>query len=73
MADKLEEVERKMSAFLMEGRIHMQAMKLLTLRMMMDEYGKNALTPTFKKVVVAYRKALKRTSLSDLTARISRF
>ena len=67
MADKLEEVERKMPGpFLMEGRIHMQAMKLLTLRMMMDEYtAKNALTPTFKKVVVAYRKALKRTSLSD--------
>ena len=67
MADKLEEVERKMPGpFLMEGRIPMQAMKLLTLRMMMDEYtAKNALTPTFKKVVVAYRKALKRTSLSD--------
>ncbi len=67
MADKLEDVERKMPMpFLMEGRIHMQALKLLTLRLMLDEYtARNAVTPTFKKAVVAYRKALKRTSLSD--------
>ena len=67
IADKLEEIDHKLPApFVIEGRIHMHAMKILMLRMMLDEYtAKNALTPTFKKMMIAYRKALKLTSISE--------
>jgi hypothetical protein len=47
----------------MEARIHMQALRILTLRLVMrDLTARSSMTPTFNKAIVAYHKALKRSS-----------
>ena len=64
---RLQDLDSKTAhAFLMEARIHMAAVRLLMLRMQSeDNTARTAIAPTFNKAVVAYRKALKRTSFSD--------
>lgn len=67
VAGRLQELEGKTAyPFLMEARIHMAAVRFLMLRMQSeDNTARTAIAPTFNKAVVAYRKALKRTSFSD--------
>jgi len=64
---RLQDLDSKTAhAFLMEARIHMAAVRLLMLRMQSeDNTARVAIAPTFNKAIVAYRKALKRTSFSD--------
>ncbi|MBC8259008.1 MAG: hypothetical protein H8E38_08325 [SAR324 cluster bacterium] len=64
---KLQQIEGKLPLpYLMEARLHMQALRILTLRVVMRDYSaRPALTPTFNKAIVAYHKALKRTSMTS--------
>jgi hypothetical protein len=71
---KLQEIDSKLPLpYLMEARIHMQALRILTLRLVMrDLTARPSMTPTFNKAIVAYHKALKRSSFlnpkrSDIT------
>jgi hypothetical protein len=67
IAGRLQELEGKTAQpFLLEARIHMAAVRFLMLRMQSeDNTARVAIAPTFNKAIVAYRKALKRTSFSD--------
>lgn len=67
VAGRLQELESKTAhPFLMEARIHMAAVRFLMLRMQSeDNTARVSVAPTFNKAIVAYRKALKRTSFSD--------
>ena len=50
----------------MEARLHMQALRFLSLRVLMDDSSSRpAMTPTFNKAIVAYHKALKRSSFAN--------
>ena len=64
---KLQEIDSKLPLpYLMEARVHMQALRILTLRVVMrDITARPALTPTFNKAIVAYHKALKRSSFQN--------
>ena len=71
---KLQEIDSKLPLpYLMEARVHMQALRILTLRVVMpDLTARPSMTPTFNKAIVAYHKALKRSSFlnpkrSDIT------
>jgi hypothetical protein len=66
---KLQEIDSKLPLpFLMEARVHMQALRILTLRVVMrDLTARPSMTPTFNKAIVAYYKALKRSSFSNPT------
>ena len=61
---KLQEIDSKLPLpYLMEARLHMQALRILTLRVVMrDLTARPSMTPTFNKAIVAYHKALKRSS-----------
>ena len=61
---KLQEIDSKLPLpYLMEARVHMQALRILTLRVVMrDLTARPSMTPTFNKAIVAYHKALKRSS-----------
>jgi len=64
---KLQEIDSKLPLpYLIEARFHMQALRILTLRIVMKEFSaRPTLTPTFNKAIVAYNKALKRALLSN--------
>ena len=64
---KLQEIDSKLPLpYLMEARVHMQALRILTLHVVMrDLTARPALTPTFNKAIVAYHKALKRSSFTN--------
>ena len=61
---KLQEIDSKLPLpYLMEARVPMQALRILTLRLVMrDLTARPSMTPTFNKAIVAYHKALKRSS-----------
>jgi hypothetical protein len=67
MSGRLQEVEGKMPApYLMEARIQMQAVRFMMLRLQCEDLSaRDSIGPTFNKAIVAYRKALRRTSTSD--------
>ena len=53
-------------AFMMEGRIRMEALKLLILKMRSgDASSKAGLKPGFKQILESYKKALKRASVRN--------
>ena len=64
---KLQVIDSKLPLpYLMEARLHMQALRILTLRVVMrDLTARPSLTPTFNKAIVAYHKALKRSSFTN--------
>ena len=64
---KLQEIDSKLPLpYLIEARFHMQALRILTLRIVMKEFSaRPSVTPTFNKAIVAYHKALKRALLSN--------
>ena len=64
---KLQEIDSKLPLpYLMEARVHMQALRVLTLRVVMrDLTARPSMTPTFNKAIVAYHKALKRSSFTN--------
>ena len=64
---KLQEIDSKLPLpYLIEARFHMQALRILTLRIVMKEFSaRPSLRPTFNKAIVAYHKALKRALLSN--------
>ena len=64
---KLQSFDNKLALpYLMEARLHMQALRFLSLRVLMDDYSaRPAMTPTFNKAIVAYHKSLKRSSFTN--------
>ena len=53
--------------YLIEARLHMQSLRIMTLRAVLKDFSsRHAMTPTFNKAIVAYHKALKRSSFSNL-------
>ena len=64
---KLQVIDSKLPLpYLMEARLHMQSLRILTLRVVMrDLTARPSLTPTFNKAIVAYHKALKRSSFTN--------
>ena len=52
---KLQAFDNKLAIpYLMEARLHMQALRFLSLRVLMDDYSaRPAMTPTFNKAIVA--------------------
>ena len=66
IVDKLQIIDSKLPLpFLMEARLHMQFLRILTLRVVMrDLSARPSMTPTFNKAIVAYHKALKRSSFT---------
>ena len=64
---KLQEIDSKLPLpYLMEARLHMQVLRTLTLRVVMrDLTARPSLTPTFNRAIVAYHKALKRSSFTN--------
>ncbi len=64
---KLQIIDSKLPLpYLMEARLHMQALRILTLRVVMrDLTARPSMTPTFNKAIVAYHKALKRSSFTN--------
>ncbi len=64
---KLQVIDSKLPLpYLMEARLHMQALRILTLRVVMrDLSARPSMTPTFNKAIVAYHKALKRSSFTN--------
>ena len=64
---KLQVIDSKLPLpYLMEARLHMQALRILTLRVVMrDLTARSSMTPTFNKAIVAYHKALKRSSFTN--------
>ena len=67
IVSKLQEIDSKLPLpYLMEARLHMQALRILTLRVVMrDLSARPSMTPTFNKAIVAYHKALKRSSFTN--------
>lgn len=67
IVDKLQIIDSKLPLpYLMEARLHMQALRILTLRVVMrDLTARPSMTPTFNKAIVAYHKALKRSSFTN--------
>ena len=67
IVEKLQDIDSKLPLpYLIEARFHMQALRILTLRIVMKEFSaRPSLTPTFNKAIVAYHKALKRALLSN--------
>ena len=65
---KLQEIDSKLPMpYLIEARVHMQALRILTLRVVLKDFSaRPAMTPTFNKAIVAYHKALKRSSFTNL-------
>jgi len=65
---KLQEIDSKLPMpYLIEARLHMQALRIMTLRAIQKDFSaKPAMTPTFNKAIVAYHKALKRSSFTNL-------
>ena len=64
---KLQVIDSKLPLpYLMEARLHMQVLRILTLRVVMrDLTARASMTPTFNKAIVAYHKALKRSSFTN--------
>ena len=64
---KLQVIDSKLPLpYLMEARLHMQVLRILTLRVVMrDLTARSSMTPTFNKAIVAYHKALKRSSFTN--------
>jgi len=64
LGNKLQKLDSQLpSAFLMEARVHMYAVKVLNVRMEQGDYSvRDAIAPTFNKAIAAYRKGLKRIS-----------
>ena len=64
---KLQVIDSKLPLpYLMEARLHMQSLRILTLRVVMrDLTARPSMTPTFNKAIVAYHKALKRSSFTN--------
>ena len=64
---KLQVIDSKLPLpYLMEARLHMQALRILTLRVVMrDLTARPSMTPTFNKAIVAYHKGLKRSSFTN--------
>lgn len=64
---KLQVIDSKLPLpYLMEARLHMQILRILTLRVVMrDLTARSSMTPTFNKAIVAYHKALKRSSFTN--------
>ncbi|MEC9069570.1 MAG: hypothetical protein VYC02_05870 [SAR324 cluster bacterium] len=67
IVDKLQVIDSKLPLpYLMEARLHMQILRILTLRVVMrDLTARSSMTPTFNKAIVAYHKALKRSSFTN--------
>ena len=67
IVDKLQVIDSKLPLpYLMEARLHMQVLRILTLRVVMrDLTARASMTPTFNKAIVAYHKALKRSSFTN--------
>ena len=67
IVDKLQVIDSKLPLpYLMEARLHMQVLRILTLRVVMrDLTARSSMTPTFNKAIVAYHKALKRSSFTN--------
>ena len=67
IVSKLQAFDNKLALpYLMEARLHMQALRFLSLRVLMDDYSaRPAMTPTFNKAIVAYHKSLKRSSFTN--------
>ena len=67
VVSKLQSFDNKLAIpYLMEARLHMQALRFLSLRVLMDDYSaRPAMTPTFNKAIVAYHKSLKRSSFTN--------
>ena len=66
-AGRMQEIEDKMpQAFVMEGRVRMESLKLMILRMLSgDSTARMGLKPTFNKILETYRKALRRASVRN--------
>ena len=64
---KLQVIDSKLPLpYLMEARLHIQILRILTLRVVMrDLTARSSMTPTFNKAIVAYHKALKRSSFTN--------
>ena len=67
ISHRMQAIEDKMpQAFMMEGRIRMEALKLLILKMRSgDASSKVGLKPGFKQILESYKKALKRASVRN--------
>ena len=67
ISHRMQAIEDKMpQAFMMEGRIRMEALKLLILKMRSgDASSKAGLKPGFKQILESYKKALKRASIRN--------
>ena len=67
ISHRMQAIEDKMpQAFMMEGRIRMEALKLLILKMRSgDASSKAGLKPGFKQILESYKKALKRASVRN--------
>jgi len=65
---KLQEIDSKLPMpYLIEARLHMQALRIMTLRAIQKDFSaRPAMTPTFNKAIIAYHKALKRSSFTNL-------
>ncbi len=67
ISHRMQAIADKMpQAFMMEGRIRMEALKLLILKMRSgDASSKAGLKPGFKQILESYKKALKRASVRN--------
>ena len=67
ISHRMQAIEDKMpQAFMMEGRIRMEALKLLILKMRSGDASSRAgLKPGFKQILESYKKALKRASVRN--------
>lgn len=67
IATRMQEIEDKMpQAYLMEGRIRMEALKLMILKMRSgDRSNRVGLKPSFNQILESYRKALRRASVRN--------
>ena len=67
ISHRMQAIEDKMpQAFMMEGRIRMEALKLLILKMRSGDTSSRAgLKPGFKQILESYKKALKRASVRN--------
>tara|TARA_B100000959_G_scaffold284017_1_gene354441 strand:- start:1466 stop:2764 length:1299 start_codon:yes stop_codon:yes gene_type:complete len=67
ITQRMQEIEDKMpQAFMMEGRIRMEALKLSILKMRSgDVSSRTGLRPSFSQILDTYRKALKRASVRN--------
>ena len=68
IVSKLQEIDNKLPMpYLIEARLHMQALRILTLRAIQKDFSaRPAMTSTFNKAIIAYHKALKRSSFTNL-------